>query len=286
MTERLRLAVPNKGRLVEPSIELLHDAGLVFEEHDRSLVARVQNFDLDILFVRTNDVIEFVGDGVADLGITGIDLLVETGAELPRVRELGYGHCRLAAAVPTDTPIKAVEDLGGLRVATAHPNTTRRYFGEKRIEVDVIPISGAVEVAPRLGLAEAIVDLVSTGSTLVMNGLRPIGDVMASEAVLIANPKAFVERAAELEAVDTMVSSVIAARGRKYLMMNAPASHLSELEALLPGLESPSVIPLAHEGMIAIHSVVGADEVWGLLPRLKAAGASGILVLPIEKILP
>ena len=286
MSERLRLAVPNKGRLVEPSIELLHDAGLVFEEHDRSLVARVQNFDLDILFVRTNDVIEFVGDGVADLGITGVDLLVETGAELPRVRELGYGRCRLAAAVPTDAAIRDVQDLAGLRVATAHPNTTRRYFAEKRIAVDVIPISGAVEVAPRLGLAEAIVDLVSTGSTLVMNGLRPIGDVMASEAVLVANPKAHVERASDLAAVDTMVSSVIAARGRKYLMMNAPASHLGELEALLPGLESPSVIPLAHEGMIAIHSVVGADEVWGLLPRLKSAGASGILVLPIEKILP
>ena len=169
---------------------LLHDAGLVFEEHERSLVARVQNFDLDILFVRTNDVIEFVGDGVADLGITGIDLLAETGAELPRVRELGYGHCRLAAAVPTDAPYQAVEDLAGLRVATAHPNTARRFFAERGIAVDVIPISGAVEVAPRLGLAEAIVDLVSTGSTLVMNGLRPIGDVLASEAVLVANPAA------------------------------------------------------------------------------------------------
>ena len=286
MNERLRLAVPNKGRLVEPSIELLHDAGLVFEEHDRSLVARVQNFDLDILFVRTNDVIEFVGDGVADLGITGIDLLVETGAELPRVRELGYGRCRLAAAAPADTDIRKVDDLAGLRVATAHPNTTRRFFDERRIAVDVIPISGAVEVAPRLGLAEAIVDLVSTGSTLVMNGLRQIGDVMASEAVLVANPKAYVERPTELGAIDTMVSSVIAARGRKYLMMNAPAGHLAELEALLPGLESPSVMQLAHKGMIAIHSVVGADEVWGLLPRLKAAGASGILILPIEKILP
>jgi ATP phosphoribosyltransferase len=285
MSQRLRLAVPNKGRLVEPSIDLLHDAGLVFEEHDRSLVARVENFDLDILFVRTNDVIEFVGDGVADLGITGIDLLVETGAELPRVRELGYGHCRLAAAVPTDTPIRDVVELEGLRVATAHPNTTRRFFDERRIRVDVISISGAVEVAPRLGLAEAIVDLVSSGSTMVMNGLRPIGDVMASEAVLVANPTAAVDRASELRAIDTMISSVIAARGRKYVMMNAPAARLTELEALLPGLESPSVIPLAHKGMIAIHSVVGADDVWALLPRLKGAGASGILVLPIEKIL-
>ena len=286
MRERLRLAVPNKGRLVEPSVQLLHDAGLVFEEHDRSLVARVQNFDLDILFVRTNDVIEFVGDGVADLGITGIDLLTETGAELPRLRELGYGRCRLAAAVPTDTNYQSVEELAGLRVATAHPNTARRFFEERRIAVDVIPISGAVEVAPRLGLAEAIVDLVSTGSTLVMNGLRPIGDVLSSEAVLVANPTAHRERAAEVTSIDTMLSSVIAARARKYLMMNAPAARLPELERLLPGLESPSVIPLAHEGMIAIHSVVGADDVWGLLPRLKAAGASGILVLPIEKIIP
>jgi ATP phosphoribosyltransferase len=173
-----------------------------------------------------------------------------------------------------------------MRVATSHPGITRRFFAGQSIEVDVVPLSGAVEVAPRLGLADAIVDLVSTGSTLAMNGLRAIGDLLASEAILIANPAAQRQRAGELDSIVTMLGSVIAARGRKYLMMNAPANHLPELEALLPGLESPSVIPLAHAGMIAIHSVVGADEVWGLLPRLKAAGASGILVLPIEKILP
>jgi ATP phosphoribosyltransferase len=284
--ERLRLAIPNKGRMVEPTVQLLKDAGLVFEDHARSLVARVRNFDLDILFVRTNDVIEFVGDGVADLGITGEDLLAETGAELPRLRALGYGQCRLAAAVPSDSAARTLDDLRGLRVATAHPNTARRFFATAGIDVDVVPISGAVEVAPRLGLAEAIVDLVSTGSTLVMNGLRPIADVLASEAILIANPNAQVSRASELAAIDTMLSAVIAARDRKYLMMNAPATRLPDLEALLPGLESPSVIPLAHAGMIAIHSVVGADDVWSLLPRLKAAGASGILVLPIEKIVP
>jgi ATP phosphoribosyltransferase len=286
MTERLRLAVPNKGRMVEPTLRLLHDAGLVFDEHDRSLVARVQNFDLDILFVRTNDIIEFVGDGVADLGITGIDLLTETGAELPRIRDLGYGRCRLAAAVPNDSPHRSVEDLAGLRVATAHPNSARRFFASRDIPVDIVPISGAVEVAPRLGLAEAIVDLVSTGSTLVMNGLRQVGDVLASEAILVANPTSQRDRAGELQALDTMLSAVIAARGRKYLMMNAPAAHLTELEDLLPALESPTIIPLAHEGMVAIHTVIGSDDVWGLLPRLKAAGASGILVLPIEKIVP
>ena len=281
---RLRLAIPNKGRLVEPTLRLLHDAGLVFDEHDRSLVAMVQNYDLEILFVRTNDIIEFVGDGVADLGVTGDDLISEAGTALPRIRTLGYGRCRLAAAVPNDAPYQTVEDLAGLRIATAHPNTTRRFFADRQIAVEIIPISGAVEVAPRLGLAEAIVDLVSTGSTLVMNGLRQVGDVLASEAVLVANPAAQRDRTDELAAIDTMLSAVIAARGRKYLMMNAPATTLPEIEKLLPALESPTVIPLAHAGMIAIHSVVGADEVWGLLPKLKAAGASGILVLPIEKI--
>ncbi len=286
MRERLRLAIPNKGRLLESTLALLHDAGLVFEEHDRSLVARVQNHPLDILFVRTGDVIEFVNDAVADAGITGGDILAETGIDLPVLRQLGFGRCRLAAAAPADAPYESIADLAGTRIATSHPNVTRRFFAQQAIPVEVISLSGAVEVAPRLGLADAIVDLVSTGSTLAMNGLRTIGDLLTSEAILVTNEQATRERAEELDGISTMLGSVIAARGRKYLMMNAPAAKLSELEDLLPGLESPSVIPLAHSGMIAIHSVVGADEVWGLLPRLKTAGASGILVLPIEKILP
>jgi ATP phosphoribosyltransferase len=286
MRERLRLAIPNKGRLLESTLGLLHDAGLVFEEHDRSLVARVQNHPLDILFVRTGDVIEFVNDGVADAGVTGGDILAESGVDLPVLRQLGYGRCRLVAATPADSPYETISDLAGVRIATSHPNITRRFFAELGIPVEVISLSGAVEVAPRLGLADAIVDLVSTGSTLAMNGLRAIGDLLASEAILLTNPQAVRQRPEELDGIVTMLGSVIAARGRKYLMMNAPATRLGELEALLPGLESPSVIPLAHAGMIAIHSVVGADEVWGLLPRLKGAGASGILVLPIEKILP
>jgi len=286
MRERLRLAVPNKGRLVEPTLALLHDAGLVFEEHDRSLVARVQNHPIDILFVRTADVIEFVNDGVAEVGITGGDILAESGIELSVLKPLGYGRCRLAAAVPAGAPFEAIGDLAGARIATSHPRVARAFFADQGLHVDVIALSGAVEVAPRLGLADAIVDLVSTGSTLSMNGLRAIGDILASEAILVTSPAAAAQRPSELEGIVTMLGSVIAARGRKYLMMNAPSSKLGELEALLPGLESPSVIPLAHAGMIAIHSVVGADEVWGLLPRLKAAGASGILVLPIEKILP
>ncbi len=286
MRERLRLAVPNKGRLVEPTLALLHASGLVFEEHDRSLVARVANHPLDILFVRTSDVVEFVADGVADAGITGADVVAEAARDLQVLARLGYGRCRLAVAVAADSQISEMAGLNGMRVATSHPGVARRFFADQGLAVEVVPLSGAVEVAPRLGLADAIVDLVSTGSTLAMNGLRAIGDILASEAVLVAAPAALGARTAELDGIVTMLGSVLAARDRKYLMMNAPADHLADLTALLPGLESPSVIPLAHAGMIAIHAVVGADEVWGLLPRLKGAGASGILVLPIEKILP
>jgi len=284
MTRRLRLAIPNKGRLVEPTVRLLRDAGLVFEAGERALVARVQNFDLDILFVRTNDIVEFINDGVAELGVTGLDLVAESGTDAPLVRKLGYGRCRLTLAVPNDSPFRAAEDLAGLRVATSHMVLTKRFFAERAIPVDVIPVSGAAEVAPRLGLAEAIVDLVSTGSTMVVNGLRPVEEIFASEAVLLANKTALAERPDVIDSINTMLSATLAARDRKYLMMNAPKSKLAELENLLPGLESPSIIPLAHEGMIAIHSVVEADQVWSLLPRLKAAGASGILILPIEKL--
>ena len=286
MTRRLRLAIPNKGRLVEPTIALLRDAGLVFEASERALVAKVQNFDLDILFVRTNDIIEFVSDGVAELGVTGLDLVGDSGTTVPQVHKLGYGRCRLTIAVPNDSPFRAAEDLAGLRVATSHMNLTKKFFASRSIPVDVIPVSGAAEVAPRLGLAEAIVDLVSTGSTIVVNGLRPIEEIFESEAVMLANSAALSDRADMINSIQTMFSATLAARDRKYLMMNAPQAKLTELEDLLPGLESPSIIPLAHEGMCAIHSVVEADQVWALLPKLKAAGASGILILPIEKLVP
>jgi ATP phosphoribosyltransferase len=278
MTRRLRLAIPNKGRLVESTVNLLHDAGLVFETGERALVAHVQNFELDILFVRTNDIVEF--------GITGLDLVAESEADVVQLRRLGYGRCRLTVAVPNDSPYQSVEELKGLRIATTHKSLTRRFFEKRGIKVDVVPVSGAVEVTPRLGLAEAIVDLVSTGSTMVVNGLRPLEEVFASEAVLLAGNVARRDHAEALESFEMMLGATLAARDRKYLMMNAPLARAAELEELLPGLESPSIIPLAHAGMIAIHSVVDADAVWSLLPKLKAGGASGILVLPIEKLVP
>lgn len=283
---RLRIAVPNKGRMLEPTVALLRDAGLAFEDGTRSLVARVEGFPIDILSVRTDDIAEFVVDGVADLGITGVNLLAEAQADLPVRLELGYGRCRLEAAVPNDSPARVLEDLRGFRLATSHPNSTRAAFVSRGIAVDIVPISGAVEVAPRLGLADGIVDLVSSGSTLIMNGLRSVGELLRSEAILVAshtpNP-ATADIAAELV---TMLGAVVAGRRVKYLMMNAPRSALPEIEDILPGLESPSVIPLAHAEMVAVHAVVGAHQVHGLLGRLKSAGASGILVIPVEKLLP
>ena len=286
MARRLRLAVPNKGRLVESTVALLHDAGLIFETGERALVANVQNFELDILFVRTNDVVEFVADGVAELGVTGLDLVAESGADVAQLRKLGFGRCRLTVAVPNDSKYRSADELGGLRIATTHTRLTRAFFADRGVKVDVVPVSGAVEVAPRLGLAEAIVDLVSTGSTMVQNGLRPLEEVFASEAVLLANNAALKDHSQVLDSFEMMLGATLAARSRRYLMMNAPLGRAAELEELLPGLESPSIIPLAHEGMIAIHSVVDADAVWSLLPKLKAAGASGILILPIEKLVP
>ena len=283
---RLRLAVPNKGRLQEPTIALLRDAGLRFEDGTRALVAHAENFRLDILFVRTEDIVEFVRDGVAELGVTGTNLLAESGADLPVVLELGYGRCRLEAAVPNDASARAIEDLDGCRLATSHPNATRRFFEERHIPVEIIPISGAVEVAPRMGLADGIVDLVSSGSTLVMNGLRSIGVLFESQAILVGGTDWTTGRSELAQDLGTMLDSVIAGRQRKYVMMNAALADLPRIEAVLPALDSPSVIPLAHDGMVAIHAVVDADEIWGLLPRLRASGASGILVVPVEKLLP
>ncbi len=283
---RLRIAIPNKGRLLEPTLALLRDAGLGVPEATRALFARVEDQPIDILFVRTDDIAAFVADGVADLGITGWNLVVEAGVDVPVRLELGYGRCRLAAAVPVDHPATELADLDGLRIATSHPASARRLLAEHGARVEVVPVGGAVEVAPRLGLADAIVDLVSSGSTLAMNGLRTIGDLVRSEAVVVGAPSPDPVRAGIADELLMMLGAVIAGRRVKYLMMNAPVAALPEIESILPGLESPSVIPLAHAGMAAVHAVVGTRDVAGLLPRLKAAGASGILVIPVEKLLP
>ena len=283
---RLTLAVPSKGRMSEPALRLCADAGLSFEATDRALLVPCTNAPVDLLLVRPSDIPEYVQDGVVHLGITGANLVVEAAAEVVTLAELGFARCTLQAAVPADAPYRAVADLGGLRIATAYPVTTRAGLEGLGVEAELVTISGSVEAAPRLGLADAIVDLVSTGSTASANGLRLLGTLLESQAVLVAGEAALAERRELVERFELMLEGVVAARRRRYLMMNVPVAALETVEALLPGMGSPSVLDLADPTMKAVHAAVDADEIWNLLTPLKAAGASSILVLPVERLVP
>ena len=283
---RLTLAVPSKGRMAEPALRLCADAGLSFEATDRSLLVPCANAPVDLLLVRAGDVPEYVQDGVVDHGITGANLVVEAGARVVTLAELGFARCTLQAAVPDDAPQAELRDLAGLRIATAYPVSTRACLTKLGVESELVPVSGSVEAAPRLGLSDAIVDLVSTGSTASANGLRLIGTLLESQAVLVGSRTPLPERQQLSERLELMLSGVVAARRRRYLMLNVPVDALERVEALIPGMGSPSVLDLADEGMKAVHAAVDADEIWGLLPALKAAGASSILVLPVERLVP
>ena len=284
MNGRLTIACPSKGRLAEPALRLCADAGLSFETTERALLVPCANAPVDLLLVRAHDVPEYVQDGVVDLGITGANLLAEAEADVVTLVELGFGRCTLQAAVPEDAPQSAIEQLDGLRIATAYPTSTKACLAVHGVEADLISVSGSVEAAPRLGLADAIVDLVSTGSTASANGLRLVGTLLDSQAVLIAGEGALRHRRELVERLELMVSGVVAARKRRYLMLNAPRSALERISELLPGMGAPSVIDLAEPGQIAVHAAVDADAIWSLLPPLKAAGASSILVLPVERL--
>ncbi len=271
--------MPAKGRLREPSISLLDDAGLGPEEPgERALALPCRNAPVDVLLVRAADVPEYVQDGVVDCGITGADLVRERRAQVTELLRLGFGGCRLEAAVPQESPIEALSDLAGAHVATAYPQLARELLDERGISVELVDVTGSVEVAPRLGLADAIVDLVSSGSTLRTNGLRSLGSLFESEAVLIARDEG--DHPSRLAAI---LRSVVEARRNRYLMLNAPESALEEIYALVPGSRAPSVLPLAEPGMVAVHALVPAADVWLLLPKLEAAGASSILLVPVER---
>ena len=284
MTERLRLALPNTGRLAEPAVDLLRSAGLEFELSERRLTATVANADLELLFVRTEDVAEYVDDGLVELGLTGADLVAEHGGELGTVLPLGFGACSLVLAVPRDAGITGVEELAGARIATSFPRVTAAHLAACGVEAQVVEVRGAVEVTPQLGVADAVVDLVASGSTLRMNGLTPIATLLASEAVLVARNGVAAEDPRIPPLVD-MLRSVLDARGREYMMMNAPADALDRIRALIPGLSGPTVMPLADPTQIAVHSVVERSQLWRLVPALKEAGARDILVVPIEKVM-
>ncbi len=282
---RLTLAVPSKGRLAAPTLQLCADAGLAFEATERALLVPCANAPVDLLLIRAHDIPEYVQDGVVQLGITGANLVAEAAADVETLAELGYARCTLEAAVPDDAPQQELADLEGLRVATAYPVSTRDRLGALGVNVDIVTVSGSVEAAPGLGLCDAIVDLVSTGSTARANGLRLIGRLLESQAVLVAGRVA-VEQAELVAGLELMLSGVVAARRRRYLMMNATEATLPAIRAVLPSMGAPSVLNLAAEGEIAIHAAVDADDVWTLLPALKRAGASSILVLPVERLVP
>jgi ATP phosphoribosyltransferase len=281
---RLTLAVPSKGRMAEPALRLCADAGLSFEATERALLVPCENAPVDLLLVRAHDVPEYVQDGVVDLGITGANLVAEAEARVETIAELGFARCSLQAAVPQDASAQSIEELDGLRVATAYPVSTRASLERLGVRAELVPVSGSVEAAPRLGLADAIVDLVSTGSTASANGLRLLGPLLESQAVLVANGAAVDGRRELVERLELMISGVVAARRRRYLMLNAPREALDRIAALLPGMGAPSVIDLAEPGQVAVHAAVDADDVWDLLAPLKAAGASSILVLPVERL--
>lgn len=280
--DRLTIAIPAKGRLREPAVALLEEAGLGPEQPgERALAFPCRNAPVDVLLVRAADVPEYVQDRVVDCGITGADLVCERGADVEELLRLGFGACTLEAAAPAESPPRALEDLDGLRVATVYPRLARRLLAERGVDVELIEVTGSVEVAPRLGLADAIVDLVSSGSTLRTNGLRSLGVLFSSEAVLVGRPGGD-ERARRLA---TILRSVVDARETRYLMLNAPETALDAICELVPGSRAPSILPLAEPGMVAVHALVPAADVWRLLPRLEAAGGSSILLLPVERML-
>ncbi|MGC2191184.1 MAG: ATP phosphoribosyltransferase [Candidatus Dormiibacterota bacterium] len=283
---RIRLALPNKGRLSQPAVSLLSEAGFGFEADDRRLFASCSNYPLDLLFVRAEDIPEYTQDGVVDLGITGSNLLVESGAEVDHCISLGFGRCRLQVAVPSRGTLSSLEELAGRLVATSHPRATTAFFAERGVEMRLVEIRGAVEITPLLGVADAVVDLVSTGTTLATNGLRPLETILESEAELVARPHLESERRQLADHVRMVLASVIAARDRKYLMLNAPGSAVPAIRELLPGMGSPSVLQLADPAMVAVHAVVDSGAIWELLSPLRQLGASSILVLPIEKLIP
>lgn len=285
MTRRLTLALPSKGRLREPSWSLLEASGVAPQEPgERVLQSFCRNADIDLLFVRADDVPEYVQDGVVDCGITGLDLVAERECNVEVLLRLGFGTCSLQAAVSSEDGARSIEDLAGRRIATSHPRVAAKALAERGVSAEIVTVAGAVEISPRLGLADAIVDLVSTGSTLRTNGLRSLGELFESEAVLVGrlDSKDFEAR----QTLTTVLGSVINARAMRYLMCNVAKDRLEEVTAVLPTAGSPTVIDLVSSGLVAVHALVPASDIWSLLPSLGAAGATSIITLPVERMVP
>ena len=282
----LRMALPSKGRLADPAARLLHEAGVGFEPNGRTLFAHCQHVDLELLFARSDDIPVWTADGAVDLAIAGENQITESGLELEVLLRLGFGQCRLALAVPGDSPVRDARQLAGRRIATSYPRSAGAYFKQLGVPVTFVELGGSVELAPRLGAAEGVVDLVSTGETLRRNGLRELQTILRSEAVLLTRQGLEPERRAAVDELALVLGSVLAARPKRYLMLNAPDRHLQEVLGLLPGLDAPTVLPLSRSGMHAVHAVIDDADVVRLLGPLKAAGASSLLVMPIDHLIP
>lgn len=285
----LRIALPNKGRLNQECRDLLSDAGLeVRASSERALSASLGG-EFEAIFVRAQDIPEFVADGAADAGITGWDLVSESGRGLQSRLDLGFGRCRLVVAARDESSVRALVDVpDGVRVATVFPNLTQAFFVNAHKRVELVPMSGAVEIAPLLGIAEIVVDLTSTGSTLRVNGLREVATVLQSSARLISSavPPADLERAAALDELTAVLASVIAARGQRYVMANVPRARLEEVKRILPGMSGPTVIDVMNGGtMVAVHAVAPVDAIYRTITALKRVGGEGILVTRIERLM-
>ncbi|MEX0602240.1 MAG: ATP phosphoribosyltransferase [Bacteroidota bacterium] len=284
---RLKIAVQRSGRLTDDSLALLRSCGLDFEFQSQGLHFPCRNFALDILSLRDDDIPEYVQDGVADLGIVGGNIVTERQARVRTLAPLGFGTCRLTISVPRRSGFTTVRDLRNRRIATTYPVTLKKFLRKNKVRATIVELSGAVEIAPSLDVADAVSDIVSTGTTARMNGLRPLVDVLDSQALLVSNPRSLANRGKK-ELIDRIlirISGSLSARGKRYIMLNAPSTAVPALRRLIPSLKSPTIVPLATQGMVALHSVIAEDVFWDVMERLKDAGASDIIVVPIETII-
>lgn len=284
--ENLKIAIQKDGRLTEESLKTLRLMGLEFEVYGRRLFAVCRNYPVEVLFCRDDDIPGYVENGVADIGIVGQNILREANATANEIIKPGFGYCKLVAAVPKESKINSIEDLRGKKIATTFPNTTKRYFEERGINIETTTITGAVEITPALGVADAIVDITASGSTLILNDLRQIETILETEAVFIQGDKELSKDKAELlSQMMTRLEAALTAKNRKYIMMNAPEESLNAIEQITPGLDAPTVMELAKPGWLAVHAVMDENEFWEVANKLKSLGARGILVLPIEKMI-
>lgn len=281
---KLKIAIQKSGRLYEDSVKLLGECGIDLRNVKDRLKTESDTFPLEVFFLRDDDIPQYVEDGVADIGIVGENVLYETAKEIEVVEKLGFGKCRLSLAIPRNEELSA-NYLQGKRIATSYPVLLKKYLHENNIAAEIHEISGSVEIAPGIGLADVVCDLVSSGSTLFMNGLKEVETILQSQAVLVKNTALTEEKLQLLEKLLFRIRAVKKAKRNKYVLMNAPNENLQTIISLLPGMKSPSVLPLAESGWSSVHSVLSEDEFWEKIEQLKAAGAQGILVIPIEKMI-